>query len=100
MQNNWDNKKKVNIFIVSTIIIIVLAFIVFSPSGLINRILLNNKQKELIKLINQEKFVQDSLLKTIDQLKNDTLEIERIAREKFGMKRPGEKLFLVPRNKK
>lgn len=97
MQNNWDNKKKVNIFIVSTIIIIVLAFIVFSPSGLINRILLNNKQKELIKLINQEKLVQDSLLKTINQLKNDTLEIERIAREKFGMKRPGEKLFLVPK---
>lgn len=97
MQNNWDNKKKVNIFIVSTIIIIVLAFIVFSPSGLINRILLNNKQKELIKLINEEKLVQDSLLKIIDQLKNDTLEIERIAREKFGMKRPGEKLFLVPK---
>lgn len=97
MLNNWDNKKKVNIFIVSTIIIIVLAFIVFSPSGLINRILLNNKQKELLKLINQEKLVQDSLVKSIDQLKNDTLEIERIAREKFGMKRPGEKLFLVPK---
>ncbi len=97
MLNNWDNKKKVNIFIVSTIIIIVLAFIVFSPSGLINRILLNNKQKELTKLINQEKLVQDSLVKSIDQLKNDTLEIERIAREKFGMKRPGERLFLVPK---
>lgn len=97
MLNNWDNKKKVNIFIVSTIIIIVLAFIVFSPSGLIIRILLNNKQKELLKLINQEKLVQDSLVKSIDQLKNDTLEIERIAREKFGMKRPGEKLFLVPK---
>lgn len=97
MLNNWENKKKVNLFILSTIIIIVLAFILFSPSGIINRILLNQKQLELLELIKQEQMVQDSLLKTINKLQTDTLEIERLAREKYGMKRPGETIFLVPR---
>ncbi len=97
MINNWDNKKKINLFIVFTIIIIVLAFIIFSPSGLINRILLNQKKEELIKLINREKLIQDSLSNNINRLQKDTLEIERLAREKYGMKRPGEKIFLVPK---
>lgn len=91
MLKNWDNTKKVNVFILSTIIIIVAAFMLFSPSGIINRILLTKKQKELLQQIDYEKKIQDSLLKTIDVLQNDTLEIERIAREKYGMKRPNEK---------
>ncbi len=97
MLKNWDNTKKVNVFILSTIIIIVAAFMLFSPSGIINRILLTKKQKELLRQIEYEKKIQDSLLKTIDVLQNDTLEIERIAREKYGMKRPNEKIYLVPR---
>jgi len=97
MLKNWDNTKKVNVFILSIIIIIVVAFMLFSPSGIINRILLTKKQKELLQQIDYEKKIQDSLLKTIDVLQNDTLEIERIAREKYGMKRPNEKIYLVPR---
>lgn len=97
MLKNWDNTKKVNVFILSTIIIIVASFILFSPSGFINRILLSKKQKELLLQIEQEKKIQDSLIRTIDILQKDTLEIERIAREKYGMKRPNEKIYLVPR---
>ena len=97
MFDNWDNKKKVNVFIIATIVIIVVAFIVFSPSGIINRIILTNKQDELLLLINREKHIKDSLNKTIMNLRNDTLEIERLAREKYGMKRPGEKIYLVPK---
>lgn len=97
MLNNWDNKKKINVFIIATLVIVVAAFILFSPSGLINRIILNKKQSELLNLINKEQHIKDSLIKTIDDLKNDTLEIERLAREKYGMKRPGEKIYLVPR---
>jgi len=97
MLKNWDNRKKVNVFILSTIIIIVVTYMLFSPSGFINRILLTKKQNELLNQINYEKKVQDSLIKAIDILQNDTLEIERIAREKYGMKRPNEKIYLVPR---
>lgn len=97
MLNSWDNKKKVNVFIISTIIIIIVAFILFSPSGIISRIILSKKKDELIKLINQEQHIKDSLLKTIYNLKYDTLQIERLAREKYGMKRSGEKIFLVPK---
>jgi cell division protein FtsB len=35
----------------------------------------------------------DSLQREIERLTNDTFYIERIAREKFGMARPGEKVF-------
>lgn len=97
MLKNWDNRKKVNVFILSTIVIIVVTYMLFSPSGFINRILLTKKQNELLNQINYEKKVQDSLIKAIDILQNDTLEIERIAREKYGMKRPNEKIYLVPR---
>lgn len=97
MLNNWDNKKKINVFIIFTIITIVVAFIIFSPSGIINRILLSKKQSELLELIREEEKIRDSLSKKIIDLQKDTLEIEKLAREKYGMKRPNDKIFLIPR---
>ena len=35
----------------------------------------------------------DSLKETIEKLKNDTAYIERIAREKLGMAKKGEKVY-------
>lgn len=97
MLNNWDNKKKINVFIIFTIITIVVTFIIFSPSGIINRILLSKKQSELLELIREEEKIRDSLSKKIIDLQKDTLEIEKLAREKYGMKRPNDKIFLIPR---
>jgi len=97
--NPLDTKKKANLFIVLMILVIVLAYIIFSPSGLINRIILTQRRNELQKKIEFEKRVEDSLSRSIIQIQNDTTEIERIAREKFGMKRPNEKIYIVPLDK-
>ncbi len=99
MVNPLDTKKKANLFIVLMVLVIVLAYIIFSPSGLINRVILTQRRNELQKKIEFEKQVEDSLNKSIIQIQKDTTEIERIAREKFGMKRPNEKIYIVPLGK-
>ncbi len=92
-----DNQKKTNLFIILMVIIIVFTYFLFSPSGVINRIIQQDKLTKLLRLTEQEKQINDSLHKNINQLRNDTLEIERIAREKYGMKKPGETIYIIPK---
>lgn len=82
------------------LVIIVLAYVLFSASGIINRILLSQKQSELLQKITSENKTKDSLEKQIQKINKDTTEIEKIAREKYGMKYPGEKIYIVPTEKK
>lgn len=96
MFNPLDTKKKTNLFITLMVITIILAYFLFSPSGIINRIILTSKQKELLQEIEFEKKIQDSLKIGVSKMKSDTLEIEKIAREKYGMKLPNEKIYIVP----
>jgi len=97
--DSLDNQKKTNFFIIIMVIIIAVAYFLFSPSGIINRAIQQKKYTKLQALSQQEKHINDSLTNRIDQLRNDSLEIERIAREKYGMKKPGEKIYLVPSKK-
>jgi cell division protein FtsB len=82
------------------VLTIILAYIIFSPSGVINRIILTNKKAELLQKIESENRTRDSLDKQIKKIVKDTTEIEKIAREKYGMKFPGEKIYIVPAKKK
>ncbi|HPD33090.1 MAG TPA: septum formation initiator family protein [Candidatus Kapabacteria bacterium] len=97
--DSLDNKKKTNLFIIVMIVIIAISYFLFSPSGIINRVIQQKKYTKLQALTEQEKHINDSLTKRINQLRNDSLEIERIAREKYGMKKPGETIYLVPSKK-
>jgi len=72
-----------------------LNFIVFSDHGVLKRIKLESQKKELSQKIELEYKYKDSLNKVIKKLQNDTLEIERIAREKYGMVKPGEEVFII-----
>ncbi len=67
---------------------------VFSEHGIINRIQLGLEQKEYKERISLELRKTDSLKKRIVILSFDSLEIERIAREYYGMLKPGEKLYI------
>jgi len=49
--------------------------------------------------ITGEKLINDSLKKRIEFLKTDSLEIERIAREYYGMTKPQEKLYIFKKRK-
>ncbi|MFW6276782.1 MAG: FtsB family cell division protein [Bacteroidota bacterium] len=44
--------------------------------------------------------MHDSLKQRIKMLQKDTSEIERVAREKYGMVKPGEKVYILKENEK
>ena len=91
------NKNKSSI-IVFIIIAVVAVFIIFSNYGIVKRIQLEIGKKTLMKDIKKEKDISDSLSRQIKLLETDKLEIERIAREKYGMLKPGEKVFIKKTN--
>ncbi len=99
MLNNWDTKKKTNIFIIFTVLTVLIAYGLFSPSGIINRVMLTNRNSDLKQELSYEEKVKDSLYNEINKLRYDTAEIEKIAREKFGMKKPNEKIYIIPQKK-
>ncbi len=84
--------KKILIAVVFSVFI--LLNFVFSEHGIINRIQLGLEQKEYKERISLELRKTDSLKKRIVILSFDSLEIERIAREYYGMLKPGEKLYI------
>ncbi len=97
MKNEAANKKKSkkSILIAGIVLVIISTFVLFSNYGLVNRLRLEQRKAELNEEITLRKKSQDSLRKAIERLENDSLEIERLAREKYGMKKPGEKVFII-----
>ena len=55
-------------------------------------------RKEKQELININKQTTDSLQLIINQLQSDSLEIERISREKYGMTKENEEVFYIKKN--
>ena len=49
--------------------------------------------------IERQHLVSDSLLRHIRILETDTLEIERLARQNFGMIKPGEEVYFTDKKK-
>ncbi len=59
-------------------------------------------QKEYNKLLSTSHTLNQSILKaqnTNNELEKNPLFIEKIAREKYGMKKPGETVFLISNTK-
>lgn len=77
-----------------------LAYISFSDFGVLRRARLSAKQSELKASIETERLRSDSLRSRIKALRADTTEIERIAREKYGMIKPGEKVYIYSKEQK
>ena len=73
-----------------------LIFLLLSDHGILKRASLEIENRKLQALIDEQKKTNDSLGKRIQALQYDTLEIEKIAREKYGMVKPGETVILVP----
>ncbi|TAL70015.1 MAG: septum formation initiator family protein [Bacteroidetes bacterium] len=98
---NFITEKTKNPKLIFTLLVlaIVLGFLLFSNYGLYTRLKLRDEKLELEQRIIDEKKIQDSLKHEINKLKNDNFEIERVAREKYGMIKPGEKVFLINKEK-
>jgi len=82
--------------IIGLLIILVMFFILlFSNYGLLKRYKLQNEKDDLKSEIENLNYIHDSLLIKIEESKTDTFEIERIAREKYGLVKPNEKIFFI-----
>ena len=91
--------KRNRVIIGSVIGVLFAGYVLFSEYGLWTRFGLEFKKNNLEDDVTNGQHIQDSLIKMIKVLKTDTLEIERIAREDYGMVKPGEKVYIVPEEK-
>jgi cell division protein FtsB len=76
------------------IIVVVFYYLFFGAYGFINIVKLKRKENRLKRekqeLLKEEKALLDSLRK----IKNDTFLLEKIAREKLGMIKPGDTVII------
>ena len=92
-------KVRKRILIAGVVIIIVSGFILFSPYGIIKSVKLAGQKSESEKELIILKKINDSLRKKIEEIRFDTTEIERIAREKYGTIKKGEKAYIRKKNR-
>jgi len=81
------------IFTVIIVVHIILA--VFGNKGLITRLKLDSKRRELEKQLQLEINKGDELKKEIDELNNSDKKLEKTAREKYGMIKEGEVIYKI-----
>jgi len=93
--NLFKDKRRTQVFLITCVCILLVIYMLFSNYGFVNTIKLQHKQKILITEINNEKHAHDSLRKCLILLKKDTLYIEQVAREKYGLVKPNEKVFIM-----
>lgn len=73
----------------------VLAIFTFGNRGIIKRMELEMEYSSLYDQLYSDRATGDSLKREILRLKNDTVSIERLARERYGLVRPGESIYRV-----
>ena len=87
-------KKHKRMFITLGLVLFSFIIMLFSSHGLLKRYDLNSKNEDLLLKISYEKHIRDSIQHRIKSIRADINEIERIAREFYGMKKPNEKIYL------
>jgi len=88
-------KSKKYQLIVFLFFIFVAIVVIFSDYGIIKRSSLERQSTKLQEEIILQKQITDSIQIAIDKLKNDTFEIEKIAREKYGMSKKNEEVYYI-----
>ena len=79
---------------------LLLIYVIFADYGFLKRIELEQQVKELESQIQIQKQLEDSIKNNILKLTLDTNEMERIAREKYGMIKTNEEVYHIKKNKK
>ena len=99
MNKRQRKNNKLKIYLLSSIIIVGIIGLIFIDFGILKLVdLKKNKHSlhtDIEVLLTQQTLIQ----KEIYQLTSDTNYIEKIAREKFMMVKPGEKVFRVIESK-
>jgi len=87
------------LILVVAISILILYHFLFSDYGFLRKWDLENQKKKILAQINREIQIRDSLKDRIRALKYDTLEIERVARIKYGLVKEGEVTYVFRKKK-
>lgn len=88
---------KYNLRTVSVIVffILLISLAVFGNKGLIQRISLETEKSELEKTLEAEIKKTKDLQNEIEELKTSEYKQEKVAREKYGMTKEGEKIYKI-----
>lgn len=89
------NFKNFSIWISVVIGLIILLVLTFSNQGFYDHYLQKKNLSELEARIDSLKRVNDSLKTEIELLKSNPEKIEKVAREKYGLIKPGEKIYKI-----
>ncbi len=74
-------------------------FMLFSNRGILKRMSLETDKKDMMEKVRQAEEQQQKLTQESKALENDDKEIEKVAREKYGMVRDGETVYKVKKDK-
>ena len=101
MRKNKKIKKthSLNSYVITIIGTVCIMILLFNDLGLITYFQLKKKHTILDQELQQLLAQQDDLRLEIDRLQYDSEYIEKIAREKFLMVKPGEKIYKVADDK-
>jgi len=92
------NKYKKLFFLIVTSFLFFL--FIFNDLGLLKWYQLERKKNQLKLKINKLIDIEKNLISDIDNIKNNDEYLEKMAREKFQMVKPGEKVFKIVNQKK
>jgi cell division protein FtsB len=90
------NKKRTFLFI---LLFILFLYLLFDNKGIIKRISLESQHDEWIEKLKADSAETQRLQEQIKALEGDKKTIEKIAREKYGMKREGETVYQIKKEK-
>jgi len=91
-------KKKSIIIAIVVFVLIMLYFVLFSGSGLINRTKLNEERKKIEQEIEAVKKKIAALKIDIERLKSSDYYIEKYARDNYRMIKPNEIMIKIEEN--
>lgn len=91
------NTKKSNLSLYIFIIVLaaIASFLLFNDYGLLKYLRLKSEINELNSDIERSQKIIDSLGIEIKELNENDLKIEEVARERYNMKRPNEKVLKI-----
>ncbi len=90
-----ENSKRLKILFYLFIFLGIFLFLVFNDHGILSIYSLSDKKNDLLSQIDLEKKKNDSLKLVLELVKNDLFTIEKIAREKYGYVKQGEKIYFI-----
>ncbi|RKZ07186.1 hypothetical protein DRQ05_03535 [bacterium] len=90
--NSTISSKAAKLILLIIVSLIVVVFIV-GDVGLINLLSAKRRIEKLEKKIADLKAENEALNKKIAKLKSDPFEVEKVARERYGYIRPGDKVY-------